>query len=75
MNMAPSLDSWVTGVVLVTEPGRALRGTDVARSLGVPVVAEIPLDPSVARAVDAGMLLSRLPRALSQPLASATVTR
>lgn len=75
MTMAPSLDPWVTGVVLVTEPGRALRGTDVARSLGVPVVAEVPLDPAVARAVDAGLLLSRLPRALSQPLASATVTR
>jgi MinD superfamily P-loop ATPase len=69
---APSLESWVTGVVLVTEPGRALRSTDVARSLGVPVVAEIPLDPSVARAVDAGMLLSRLPRTLSHPLAGVT---
>ena len=50
-----------TGVVLVEEPGRALRGPDIEASLGVPVVATVLLDPAIARAVDAGLLLARLP--------------
>lgn len=53
-----------TGIVLVTEPGRALHARDVERALGVPVVAEVPTDPVVARAVDAGLLAARLPRSL-----------
>lgn len=57
-----------TGVVVVTEPGRALTATDVARSVGAPVVAQIPYDPAVARAVDAGLLAARMPRSLSGPL-------
>ncbi len=57
-----------TGVVLVTEPGRALSARDVERALGVPVVAEVQYDPAVARAVDAGLLASRLPRPLAQQL-------
>ena len=58
-----------TGVVLVTEPGRALSARDVERALGAPVVAEVQYDPAVARAVDAGLLASRLPRPLAQQLA------
>ena len=50
-----------TGVVLVDEPGRALRARDVQTSLGVPVVATVLLDPAIARAVDSGLLLARLP--------------
>lgn len=57
-----------TGIVLVTEPGRALSGRDVERALGAPVVAEVQYDPAVARAVDAGLLASRLPRPLAQQL-------
>ena len=49
------------GVVLVDEPGRALRARDIEASLGVPVVATVLLDPAIARAVDAGLLLARLP--------------
>lgn len=56
------------GVVLVTEPGRALGGADVARSIGAPVVAEIPYDPALARLVDAGLLTARLPRTIAHPL-------
>jgi hypothetical protein len=52
-----------SGVVLVEEPGRALRARDVEASLGVPVVATVLLDPAIARAVDAGLLLARLPTA------------
>lgn len=58
-----------SGVVLVAEPGRALRSDDVADILGVPVVAEIAWDPAVARTVDAGMLSSRVPPVLARPLA------
>ena len=61
-----------TGVVLVTEPGRALSARDVERALGAPVVAEVQYDPAVARAVDAGLLSSRLPRALAQQLLQPT---
>ncbi len=51
------------GVILVREPGRALRSDDVGRVLDLPVCAEIDLDPLVARAVDAGLILQRPPRA------------
>lgn len=57
-----------SGVVLVEEPGRALRPADVHAVLGVPVVASVPADPGVARAVDAGLLSRRLPAQLGRPL-------
>jgi hypothetical protein len=53
-----------SGVVLVHEPGRALRRSDVESVLGAPVVAQVEVDPAVARAVDAGLLGARLPRTL-----------
>ena len=53
------------GVVLVTEPGRALGPRDVEGVLGAPVIAVVPVDPTVARVVDAGLLLSRPPRLLA----------
>lgn len=58
-------------VVLVMEPGRALTRSDVESCIGTPVVAEVPLDPAVARAVDAGLLASRLPRSLAKELGHA----
>ena len=58
-----------SGIVLVVEPGRALTRNDVAEVLGAPVVAEVALDPAVARAVDAGLLPVRLPRSLARSLA------
>lgn len=57
-----------SGVVLVTEPGRALGRRDVEEVLGVPVRAEIAVDDAVARAVDAGLLGRRLPRSLERAL-------
>lgn len=57
-----------TGVVLVIEPSRGLRRVDVERALSLPVLAEVPWDPTVARAVDAGLLASRLPVTLSRGL-------
>ncbi len=52
-----------SGVVLVNEPFRSLHRRDVEEVLGVPVWAEIDYDPALARAVDAGLLASRRPRA------------
>lgn len=56
------------GVVLITEPGRALDASDVAEVVGAPIRAEVATDPAVARAVDAGLLASRLPRTLTRSL-------
>ncbi|MCB0980286.1 MAG: hypothetical protein H6513_09270 [Acidimicrobiaceae bacterium] len=60
-----------TGAVLVHEPGRALRRSDVEHALGVPIVAEVPWDPAIARSVDSGMLAARLPSSLSRTLRAA----
>lgn len=60
-----------TGIVLVGEPGRALRARDIERAVGAPVVAELHYDPAVARAVDAGLLAARLPATLANTLARA----
>ena len=57
-----------SGVVLVSEPGRSLGAEEVSDVLGVPVRAEVPYDPSVARVVDAGLLSSRVPRCIERAL-------
>jgi hypothetical protein len=57
-----------TGVVLVVEEGRALTTPDVEDVLGVPVQAAVSVTAQVARAVDAGLLASRLPRTLEREL-------
>lgn len=53
-----------TGVVVVEEAGRALRARDVDQVLDLPVLATLRAEARVARAVDAGTLLSRLPDSL-----------
>ncbi|MEI7592405.1 MAG: hypothetical protein WCK41_04215 [Actinomycetes bacterium] len=60
-----------SGVVLVVEAGRALGRLDIEQVLGVDVVAEVVVDPAVARAVDAGLLAGRLPRSLERALGKA----
>ena len=52
------------GVVLIGEPGRSLGPRDVERTLGAPVLATMPWDPTVARAIDAGLAVSSLPRTM-----------
>ncbi len=51
-------------ITLVREPRRALGADDVAACTDVPVRTTVAVDPGVARAVDAGLLTSRLPRQL-----------
>jgi hypothetical protein len=55
----------VDGVILVNEPGRALSKRDVASVLSAPIVAEVEVDPKLARVIDAGLLTSRLPSSMN----------
>lgn len=68
LRRAVALGGRADGVVLLSEPGRALGRHDVESVLGAPVVAEVPVEPSLARAVDAGLLATRIPRSLSSVL-------
>jgi len=50
------------GVILVAEEGRSLTARDVAEVTGLAVVATVEAAPRVARSIDAGLLVARLPR-------------
>ena len=52
--------------MLVDEPGRSLTRREIAEVLGTPVIARVPVRDTVARAVDAGVLPSRLPDVLGR---------
>lgn len=58
-----------TGMIVVREPARALDARAMAEAVGVPLLAEIATDPAVARAVDAGLAIARLPRRVHVALA------
>jgi len=55
-----------TEVALVLEGERALGPQDVAGVTGAPVRTTVDVHPAIARAVDAGLLRSRLPRRLAR---------
>lgn len=55
-----------SGVVVVRDPGRVLDDADIARHAGAPLVASVAVDPAVARAVDSGLLVSRVPRGFAE---------
>jgi hypothetical protein len=55
------------GVVVVEESGRALGVKEVTEVLDLPVLARIPSRIEIARAVDAGVMTTRLPSALARP--------
>ncbi|MGI9607214.1 MAG: hypothetical protein ACR2P0_13850 [Acidimicrobiales bacterium] len=54
----------VDDVVEVVDGGRALGTLDIEAVLEQPVTARLNVDPSIARAVDAGLMVTRLPRPL-----------
>jgi hypothetical protein len=56
------------GALVMVEPGRCLDAQDITDVLGVPVLAEVPVDPAMARATDAGVLVRRVPRLLARSL-------
>jgi hypothetical protein len=60
-----------TGVVVVREPGRTIRSSQIAEVVKAPVVAEVEADPWVSRKIDAGMLARRVPRVLERGLRGA----
>jgi MinD-like ATPase involved in chromosome partitioning or flagellar assembly len=69
LRRAAQLSVSPTGIVLINETGRALGKHDVEAVIGAPVVAEISFDAAIARAVDAGLLASRIPTIMSKQLA------
>jgi hypothetical protein len=71
LRRAVSLALRPSGVVVMNEAWRALGADDIEHVLGTPVVAEVPHDPAVARAVDAGVLASRLPHGLERAMRGA----
>lgn len=68
LRRAATLEHQPTGIILITEDGRALGRHDVEAVIGAPVVAEVPCESSIARAVDAGLLAGRLPTTLCHRL-------
>ena len=58
----------ISGAVVLREPGRAMDTRDVEEVLEAPVVAEVEADPSVARLVDAGLLVHRPDRNLCRAM-------
>jgi hypothetical protein len=56
-----------SGIVVVEEAGRALGSREVADVLGVPVLASVSARAAIARVVDAGVLVARLPDGLGRP--------
>ncbi|MCB1029847.1 MAG: hypothetical protein KDA95_00830 [Acidimicrobiales bacterium] len=56
-------------VVLVRDPRRWLGWREVAERCGVPVVAEIDLDPAVGKCADVGIIHRPLPKRFVQALA------
>jgi hypothetical protein len=61
-----------SGVVLVAEAGRALTRSDCERAIGAPVFTTVAVDPDIARAVDAGMLRTRVPKGAIRALGRLT---
>ena len=70
LRRAAQLSMSPTGIVLINEAGRALGKHDVEAVIGAPVIAEIIFDAAIARAVDAGLLASRIPTIMSKQLAA-----
>jgi hypothetical protein len=71
LRRAASLPLRPSGVVVLHEPARSLQAADVAAAVGAPVLAQVPYEAAVARAVDRGELASRLPRSLERALRQA----
>lgn len=55
-----------TNVFVIEEPQRALTTKDIGHVLGVPISAKIPFDAAISRAVDAGLLPSRVEQLFGQ---------
>ncbi len=74
LRRALAIPSVADDVILLEEPGRALRRDDIEAVLGRPVAATIAVDPAVARTIDAGLLAARLPATFQRAVTHARCT-
>lgn len=58
-----------SGIILMHEEGRALVASDIADLGNCQIVLQIEMDVAIGRALDAGLLISRLPQRLDKALA------
>lgn len=58
-----------SGIVLMYEDGRALVASDIADLGSCPIILQIEMDLAIGRALDAGLLITRLPQRLDKALA------
>ena len=58
-----------SGIILMYEDGRALVASDIADLGSCPIVLQIEVDVAIGRALDAGLLINRLPQRLDKALA------
>ena len=58
-----------SGIILMYEDGRALVASDIADLGSCPIVLQIEMDVAIGRALDAGLLITRLPQRLDKALA------
>jgi hypothetical protein len=72
LRRACALGARPDGLIVVGGRDQSLGPGDAARSLGVPVLAQVADDPAVARAVNAGLLAVRVPGSLLRPLRAVT---
>ena len=58
-----------SGIILMFEDGRALVASDIADLGSCPIVLQIEMDVAIGRALDAGLLITRLPQRLDRAIA------
>jgi hypothetical protein len=69
LRRAPAKMQRTDGVVMVRNSERTIDVSSVAAFLGYPVVAVVPDEPLIGRAVDVGLSGGRLPRSLARAVA------
>lgn len=68
LRRAPTLRHPPSGIVLLTEHKRAIDRRQITSTIGAPIVAELPWDPAVYRAVDSGLLSGSVPPSIAGAL-------
>lgn len=64
------LSDWrSTGVIVLSEPERALTPSDIESVLGIPIAAVVPMRSDISRRIDAGIVAQRPPNPLIDALA------
>ena len=69
LHRAVQLDLSIGRVALIRENGRSLDRLDVSRLLAASEVVDVDVHPAVARAIDSGSMVRRVPRLLNRQLA------